>query len=94
MGAIRFLLALVVVGAHVGKIPFHVPLGGLLAVQAFYIISGFLIALVWDGKYKSQQNGLFLFYTNRAARIYLIYWAVLAISVAVANPFRFSVTSR
>ena len=84
MGVIRFLLALVVVGAHVGRIPFHVPLGGLLAVQAFYIISGFLIALVWDGKYKSQPNGLFLFYTNRAARIYLIYWAVLAISVAVA----------
>jgi peptidoglycan/LPS O-acetylase OafA/YrhL len=73
VGAIRFLLAFAVVGAHVGRLPYNVPLGGLLAVQAFYIISGFLIALVWDGKYKSQPSGLFLFYTNRAARIYFIY---------------------
>jgi peptidoglycan/LPS O-acetylase OafA/YrhL len=84
LGAIRFLLAFAVVGAHVGKIPYHVPLSSLLAVEAFYIISGFLIALVWDNKYASRPNGLFLFYTNRAARIYWLYWVVLAISIAVA----------
>jgi peptidoglycan/LPS O-acetylase OafA/YrhL len=84
LGAIRFLLAFAVVGAHFGKIPYHVPLSSLLAVQAFYIISGFLIALVWDNKYASRPNGLFLFYTNRAARIYWLYWVVLAISIAVA----------
>jgi peptidoglycan/LPS O-acetylase OafA/YrhL len=84
LGAIRFLLAFAVVGAHVGRLPYHVGLGSLLAVQAFYIISGFLIALVWDGKYRNRPNGLFLFYTNRAARIYFIYWFVLAISVATA----------
>jgi len=84
LGVIRFLLAFAVVGAHVGKIPYHVPLSSLLAVQAFYIISGFLIALVWDNKYASRPDALFLFYTNRAARIYLLYWIVLAISIAVA----------
>ena len=84
MGTIRFLLALAVVCAHVGKLPFTVQLGSLLAVQAFYIISGFLIALVWTNKYERRPNGRFLFYTNRAARIYILYWAVLVISIVVA----------
>jgi peptidoglycan/LPS O-acetylase OafA/YrhL len=84
LGTIRFLLALAVVCAHVGKLPFTVQLGSLLAVQAFYIISGFLIALVWTNKYEQRSNGRFLFYTNRAARIYILYWAVLVISIVVA----------
>jgi peptidoglycan/LPS O-acetylase OafA/YrhL len=84
LGTIRFLLALAVVCAHVGKLPFTVQLGSLLAVQAFYIISGFLIALVWTNKYERRPNGLFLFYSNRAARIYILYWAVLVISIVVA----------
>jgi peptidoglycan/LPS O-acetylase OafA/YrhL len=84
LGLIRFLLAFAVVGGHVGNLPYTVGLDGIIAVQAFYIISGFLIALVWDNKYKSQPNGLFLFYTNRAARIYFLYWAVLAIATVVA----------
>jgi peptidoglycan/LPS O-acetylase OafA/YrhL len=84
LGTIRFLLALAVVCAHVGKLPFTVQLGSLLAVQAFYIISGFLIALVWTNKYERSSNGLFLFYSNRAARIYIIYWVVVVISIVVA----------
>jgi peptidoglycan/LPS O-acetylase OafA/YrhL len=84
LGTIRFLLALAVVCAHVGKLPFTVQLGSLLAVQSFYIISGFLIALVWTNKYEGSPNGLFLFYSNRAARIYVVYWAVVVISIVVA----------
>ena len=84
MGVIRFLLAFAVVGAHVGALPYHVPLGGTMAVQAFYIISGFLIALVWDNKYAVEPNGLSLFYTNRAARIYFLYWNVLFLSIGIA----------
>ena len=84
MGTIRFLLALAVVCAHVGKLPFTIPLGSLLAVQAFYIISGFLIALVWTNKYQRIPNGLSLFYSNRAARIYILYWTVLVISIVIA----------
>jgi peptidoglycan/LPS O-acetylase OafA/YrhL len=84
LGTIRFLLALAVVCVHVGKLPFTVQIGGLLAVQAFYIISGFLIALVWTNKYQLLPNGLFLFYSNRAARIYIIYWVVLVGSIVAA----------
>ncbi len=53
-------------------------------MQSFYIISGFLIALVWTNKYERRANGLFLFYSNRAARIYVLYWSVLVISIVVA----------
>lgn len=84
LGTIRFLLAFAVVGVHVGRLPFALPLGGDTAVQGFFIISGFLIALVWDNKYADQPNGLFVFYTNRAARIYYLYWFVLVVSILVA----------
>jgi peptidoglycan/LPS O-acetylase OafA/YrhL len=84
LGTIRFLLALAVVCAHVGRLPFTVQLGSLLAVQGFYIISGFLIALVWTNKYEQHPKGLFLFYSNRAARIYVIYWVVVVISIVAA----------
>jgi hypothetical protein len=56
MGAIRFLLALAVTIAHVGKIPFYSGIGSLIAVQGFYVISGFLIARVWDIKYARQAH--------------------------------------
>jgi peptidoglycan/LPS O-acetylase OafA/YrhL len=88
LGTIRFLLALAVVIAHVGAIPFQVELGSLKAVQGFYIISGFLIALVWTNKYQHEPNGLGLFYANRAARIYILYWVVLLISIAVAQTIK------
>jgi peptidoglycan/LPS O-acetylase OafA/YrhL len=84
LGTVRFLLALAVVCAHVGKLPFTIPLGSLLAVQAFYIIPGFLIALVWTNKYQRSPNGLSLFYSNRAARIYILYWTVVVISIVAA----------
>jgi peptidoglycan/LPS O-acetylase OafA/YrhL len=85
LGTIRFLLALSVVAAHVRNLPFSVELGSLLAVQSFYIISGFLIALVWTNKYSHQPNGLLLFYSNRAARIYILYWVVLVVSIVIAQ---------
>jgi peptidoglycan/LPS O-acetylase OafA/YrhL len=85
LGTIRFLLAFAVVCAHVGTLPFTVSIGGVLAVQSFYIISGFLIALVWTNKYQHLPSGLSLFYSNRAARIYFLYWTVLLISIAVAQ---------
>lgn len=84
MGAIRFLLAFAVVCGHVGTLPYSNPFNGMMAVEAFYIISGFLIALVWDNKYSRMPGGLSLFYSNRAARIYILYWVVLAISILVA----------
>jgi peptidoglycan/LPS O-acetylase OafA/YrhL len=70
LGTIRFLFALAVVMVHAGKIPFYSGINSLLAVQGFYVISGFLIARAWDIKYAGLRNGVRSFYGNRAARIF------------------------
>jgi peptidoglycan/LPS O-acetylase OafA/YrhL len=57
------------------------PLPGAVAVEAFYIVSGFLITLVLTEKYDGRLS---LFSGNRFLRIFPIYWAVLALYV-VAN---------
>ncbi len=87
MGLIRFLFALAVTIAHIGYIPFYEGISSLLAVQGFYVISGFLITLAWDTKYSLQPNSIRLFYTNRAARIFFLYWSVLLLSIAAGAIF-------
>jgi len=47
-----------------------------IAVQAFYIISGFYMALILTEKY-TGKNSYKLFITNRFLRLYPIYWTVL-----------------
>ena len=54
-----------------------------LAVQAFFIISGFYMALVLDGKYTSRTT----FYTNRLARLFPSYLVVLTLSAAALFVF-------
>lgn len=69
MGSVRTLLALAVVFAHSYGFMF---VGGQLAVQLFYIISGFLISyiLVEAKTYQSVKS----FLKNRFLRLYPIYW--------------------
>jgi peptidoglycan/LPS O-acetylase OafA/YrhL len=72
MGLIRFLLACGVVLCHTSAIMGYSPLSGALAVQCFYIISGFYMAMILTEKYKGRGSK-YLFYTNRALKIYPIY---------------------
>jgi peptidoglycan/LPS O-acetylase OafA/YrhL len=83
MGIFRLLLAAVVMLAHLAFYPRPIPymMPPVQAVEAFYIVSGFLITLVLVEKYDGR---LFLFYTNRALRIYPIYWVCLLLYL-VAN---------
>ena len=75
MGTFRFLLAIAVTVSHFGGLWGHRFMDGLMAVQCFYMVSGFLISLVLSGKYDaSTPAGLRLFYTNRALRIFVPYW--------------------
>jgi len=83
MGLIRFLLALAVALVHIGGFSIYSGIDPMMAVQCFYAISGFLIALAWDRTYSRQSNPLRLFYSNRAARIFFLYWTVLFLSLAV-----------
>ncbi|MCU0431131.1 MAG: acyltransferase [Cytophagaceae bacterium] len=79
MGTLRFILAISVIMAHsVGLTKVNI-LGGPLAVKAFFIISGFYMALILNEKYTTPDSyGVFI--KNRALRLFPIYFAVLVIS--------------
>jgi peptidoglycan/LPS O-acetylase OafA/YrhL len=80
MGLIRFFLAAAVVFHH-STVPWNLPMvDGHQAVRLFYIISGFYMALILDRKYPGTPRGVWLFYSNRALRIFPIYWLVLMAS--------------
>lgn len=79
MGVIRLILALFVVFFHCGDF-FFKTMPGPIAVQSFYIISGFYMALILNEKY-TGKNSYKLFLTNRLLRLYPIYWTVLLIFV-------------
>jgi peptidoglycan/LPS O-acetylase OafA/YrhL len=82
MGILRFLLALAVLAAHCGPILGIKLVGGQVAVQSFYIISGFYMTLILQEKYVKENNSYKLFLTNRLLRLYPMYWVVLILTMA------------
>ncbi len=79
MGILRLLFALSVLTFHTaGTNGFYI-FERTAAVVSFFIISGFYMALILDGKYKS----LFSFYISRALRILPLYWIALFIIVVL-----------
>ena len=102
MGVYRFFLALAVLFAHAGGSWSGSSFGdGRLAVETFFMISGFYMALVWSEKYQHLKTPIKLFYISRALRIYPLYFLVLTLTgllacylwsinpqFPVANPFK------
>jgi peptidoglycan/LPS O-acetylase OafA/YrhL len=82
MGVLRLLLAICVLLSHTGPIRGFNPIGGTEAVQTFYMISGFYMALILSEKY-TGAGAYRLFAINRILRIYPTYWVVLLISAGV-----------
>jgi len=75
MGSLRFFLAFSVAFA------FGLPLGfptSDIAVQSFYVISGFYMALVLNEKY--GPGSYWLFVSNRLLRLWPAYFVVLVLS--------------
>lgn len=81
MGILRILLALSVLIAHSGSIFGFSFVNAEIAVQAFYIISGFYMTLILNEKYIGVNNSYKLFITNRFLRLYPIYWTVLLLTI-------------
>jgi peptidoglycan/LPS O-acetylase OafA/YrhL len=77
MGTVRFLLAFAVVFAHSYGFVFT---GGQLAVQIFYVISGYLISLILLSN--SSYKNLRYFYLNRWLRLFPVYYFVAILSLA------------
>ncbi len=87
MGTLRFLLALAVVIVHTSHLYgfslYGLRLtGGVVAVQTFYMVSGFYMALILNTKY-TGKGSYKLFITNRFLRIYPTYWVVLLLTLAL-----------
>jgi peptidoglycan/LPS O-acetylase OafA/YrhL len=76
MGLLRLILAIAVITTHASPIFGLSSVGGLIAVQTFYIISGFYMTLILNEKYKTPDSYK-LFITNRLLRLYPIYWTVI-----------------
>jgi peptidoglycan/LPS O-acetylase OafA/YrhL len=87
MGLIRVALAMAVVLSHLPLVSTKFLSGGL-AVQAFFIVSGFYMALVLDGKYKDVS----LFYSNRLLRLFPSYFLIVALTMIAVFGFNASAT--
>lgn len=88
MGMVRFALALAVLLSHL-ELASYKFLGGALAVQSFFIISGFYMALVLDGKYKDVS----LFYSNRLLRLFPTYIVACVLAALTTWVFNASPTA-
>src|SRR5436190_873573 len=87
MGMMRLILAIAVVLSHgVNLFNIHV-VSSVIAVQAFYVISGFYMSLILDGKYKTKSYSLFI--SNRMLRLLPIYWIVAACMIIVSVAWHF-----
>ncbi len=87
MGLLRYFLALVVIFCHAGQNNMLKPLegNGGLAVQAFFVISGFYMALIFE-KYQLESSSFLRiknFYLSRLLRIYPIYYLSLALMLVL-----------
>ena len=80
MGLLRLILALSVVAAHAG--PFWPKalsgVGGDAAVEVFFVISGFYMALILSDAYKGRPTA---FLVNRFLRVYPEFWLVSGMSL-------------
>jgi peptidoglycan/LPS O-acetylase OafA/YrhL len=84
MGALRVLLAISVVSEHSGRILGIQALPGFLAVELFYVISGFYMGLILTEKYQ-RAGGWKIFYVNRALRLLPIYYFVFALTLLLCS---------
>ena len=82
MGFIRYLLAAAVVMVHGPANPLWLPPGNV-AVESFFILSGFYMALILNEQYTKTIP----FWLNRFLRLFPLYWLLFILAI----PFRHGV---
>lgn len=80
MGVLRVLLACVVMFGHFGNHGFYM-IGGDLAVQMFYVISGFSMSIIFNEG--ARYGNIKSFYISRALKLYPIYFVIASASLAI-----------
>jgi peptidoglycan/LPS O-acetylase OafA/YrhL len=82
MGLLRLLLAAFVVFEHCALASGLRLLPGYVAVEVFFVISGFYMAMILDGKYdKYSADGIAKFYVSRFFRLWPAYIVVIALAL-------------
>lgn len=80
MGSVRVLLAVAVVAVHSEPLFGRTYMNGDMAINCFYMISGFLMTLILSsGRYPSLRS----FYLNRALRIYPAFYTAAAMALVI-----------
>jgi peptidoglycan/LPS O-acetylase OafA/YrhL len=79
MGFLRFTLAMLVFAYHIA----YVPTVGPMAVQAFFVLSGFLMTQIMHSDYADPRTGFWRFWLNRILRLYPMHFALAGLSVVV-----------
>jgi len=83
MGLLRLFLALSVIAGHAQTTIFGANgIGAWYAVNFFFIISGFYMAMVLNGKYKDVSN--YQFYKSRVLRLFPAYYIGLGLALLVS----------
>lgn len=77
-GAYRLALAFVVFRTHTAGVT-----GGVYAVFAFFVLSGYLMTLVMHKSYGYSREGRLRYLLNRFLRLYPPYWIVLIGTIAL-----------
>jgi peptidoglycan/LPS O-acetylase OafA/YrhL len=80
MGLLRIILAVTIVIAHSDTLFGFRFTGSLVAVEVFFIISGFYMTMILDIKYIGKGSYT-LFLSNRFLRLYPIFWVVLILTI-------------
>jgi peptidoglycan/LPS O-acetylase OafA/YrhL len=91
VGSIRLFLAFAVLVSHAVALDIDI-LPATVAVQSFFIISGFYMSLILNEKYEGYS--LFVFYTNRFLRLFPTYLFVLLLSFTVLCAFDLGIFTR
>lgn len=81
MGSLRLILALSVLFSHIGDIPGFKLLPADVAVNCFFILSGFYMSLGLNEKYKDRSHNS-EFYIGRVWRL----WPTYLMSIAILIP--------
>jgi len=87
MGVLRIMLAFAVLLSHLPPASYKFISGGL-AVQSFFIVSGFYMALVLGEKYRDTRT----FYSNRLLRLLPTYAVAMALSAVALFGFGLTAT--
>lgn len=84
MGLLRLILALSVVIIHAYPIFGHQFISSNIAVNSFFIISGFYMAFILHEKYIGKNGSYKTFIINRFLRIYPLYWVIILVLFGLA----------